>query len=194
MEGQPPADVVKKTSGLAIASLVLGILALLCLGVFTAIPAIILGIVALVKINKAAGTQTGQGLAIAGLATGGVGMIFTTAILAAMLVPAMLHGREMARRAACMDNEKHIAVAYLQYAQAHNGQAPQSLDELRKLVGNDQAFHCPGDAVPGPSSYVLVTGDSSGIILREQPGHHSHGGNVAYQDGRVVFQPDSATE
>jgi len=56
-----------KTSGLAITSLVLGILSFftLCL---TALPAIILGIVGIFQIEKSAGQLKGKGLAIAGIA------------------------------------------------------------------------------------------------------------------------------
>jgi hypothetical protein len=56
-----------KTSGLAITSLVLAILSpFTCL--LTAIPAIILGIVGLVKISKSGGQLKGSGFAIAGIA------------------------------------------------------------------------------------------------------------------------------
>ena len=55
-----------KTSGLAIASLVLAILSFLTLFI-TAIPAIILGIVGLVKIEKSAGRLKGKGFAAAGI-------------------------------------------------------------------------------------------------------------------------------
>ncbi len=188
-EQPPPVPAAAKTSVLAIASLVLGILSVFCFGFLTAIPAIILGIVALVKINRAAGAKTGQGLAIAGLATGGVGLIFGTAILAALLLPAVANARERALRAACMSNERQIALVYLTYQQEHNGQAPQALDDLRKLVGNDQVFHCPADRDPGQPSYQLMPGGKVGdIILREKPGNHRRGGNVAYGDGHVEFQ------
>ena len=56
-----------KTSRLAIASFVLGILSLPLL-LLAAIPAIILGIVSLIKIKKSAGQLKGKGLAIAGIA------------------------------------------------------------------------------------------------------------------------------
>jgi len=63
---QAPALGVK-TSGLAIAALVLGILSFFTCGI-TAIPAIILGIVGLVKIRKSGGRLKGNGFAIAGIA------------------------------------------------------------------------------------------------------------------------------
>src|ERR1035437_4067181 len=64
--GAPPplfvAPAETKTSGMAIASLVLGILGICGI---TALVGLILGIVALVKINRSGGRLSGQGLAIA---------------------------------------------------------------------------------------------------------------------------------
>jgi len=63
-----------KTSALAIWSLVLGILSLVCFTIFTAIPGVICGHKALSRIKRSNGTLTGQGLAIAGLVTGYMGI------------------------------------------------------------------------------------------------------------------------
>ena len=54
-----------KTSGMAIASLVLGILGLVC--GLPAIPGLILGIVALSQVSQSRGQLAGKGLAIAGI-------------------------------------------------------------------------------------------------------------------------------
>lgn len=70
--GLPPAD--KRTSGLAVASITLGILGLfigLC-SVF----AIIFGSAALINIGQSHGTVTGKGMAISGLITGVIGAVF----------------------------------------------------------------------------------------------------------------------
>ena len=71
----PPVPAAAKTSGLAITSLVLGILSMFCFGFLTAIPAIILGIMVLVMMSKDARAKAGQGLAIAGLVTGNVAYV-----------------------------------------------------------------------------------------------------------------------
>ena len=60
---QPQAS----TSGLAIASLVLGILSMLCCGILTCIPGIICGHMGIHAVNKSEGKLTGKGMAIAGL-------------------------------------------------------------------------------------------------------------------------------
>ena len=60
--------VKQETSGLAIASLVLGIVAIaLCFGPLTGIPALILGIIAISQMGKSEGRLGGKGLAIAGI-------------------------------------------------------------------------------------------------------------------------------
>ena len=64
----PPDASAPRTSGLAIASLVLGILSLF-LNVLASIPAIICGILALIGIKNSRGRLTGKGLAISGIVT-----------------------------------------------------------------------------------------------------------------------------
>jgi hypothetical protein len=63
----PMAPVAQKTNGLAIASLVLGILWLFMIG---SILAIVFGHISLSQIKKSNGTQGGRGMAIAGLVLG----------------------------------------------------------------------------------------------------------------------------
>ena len=75
-----------KTSGVAIASLILGILGFCGI---TALVGLILGIVALVKINRSGGRLSGQGLAIAGISVSGFMLLFSIPIMAAMLLPAL---------------------------------------------------------------------------------------------------------
>jgi hypothetical protein len=63
--------VAAKTNGLAIASLVLGIVWVYWVG---SVLAVIFGHVALSQINKSNGTQQGRGMAIAGLVLGWIGV------------------------------------------------------------------------------------------------------------------------
>jgi hypothetical protein len=75
-----PAAVVK-TSGMAIASLVLGILGI-------SLFAIIFGIVALNQIKKSNGFITGKGMAIAGIILGTISIIVTIIIIVVVVVAA----------------------------------------------------------------------------------------------------------
>jgi len=81
-----------KTSGLAIASFVLGILSFL-FAIFTAIPAIILGIISLVKISNSAGQLKGKGFAILGIA---IPAVLLPLSLLLLLIPGLSNVRRHA--------------------------------------------------------------------------------------------------
>ena len=84
MQGGYPGYQPKPGSGLAIASLVCGILGVLT-GIFIfsglslGLAGIVLGIVALVKVKN--GTASGKGMAIGGIVTGALGMIVAVGVL-----------------------------------------------------------------------------------------------------------------
>jgi hypothetical protein len=118
-----------KTSGLAIASLILGLLSFI-LSIFTAIPAVICGHISLGQIKKSAGAVTGRGMAIAGLVLGYLYFVVLAAILFAIGGPAFKAGMAAALEAASLVHAKQIDTACHMYAAAHNGSFPNSLDEL----------------------------------------------------------------
>jgi hypothetical protein len=83
----PPMPVqaasAEKTSGMAITSLVLGIISLIINPVFIlSILAIIFGIVGIGQINKSGGTIKGKGFAVAGIIIGGLAVILMIIVLA----------------------------------------------------------------------------------------------------------------
>ena len=98
---QAPALSVK-TSGMAIAALILGILSIFTFGL-TAIPAIILGIISLVIIEKSGGRITGRGFAIGGIV---VPVVAVPVSLMIILMPALNRVKKQARTVACMANLK----------------------------------------------------------------------------------------
>jgi len=134
MNAEPPPVPIVKTSGLAIASLVLGILSFFCLGFLTGIPALILGIIALSKIGKSTGTLKGQGIAVAGLCTGGIGMLVGTAMLAAMLLPFVLQKRLVVVKEASTVAEIKTLCQALERYNIDNGAYPTTAQGLQALV------------------------------------------------------------
>lgn len=189
-----------KTSGLAITSLVLGITSFFCFGFLTGIPAIILGIVALNKIPKSGGTQTGRGLAIAGLTTGCVGLIFGTALLAGMLLPALSAAREKARTAVCFTHVKTLGLAIALYANEHDGKIPQTFEDLAAYAGGEETLRkqlvCPSAQDQSHSSYELLQGgkawqsDAEAIVIREIERNHHGGRIVLFGDAHAEFTRD----
>jgi len=107
---EAPAVVVK-TSGMAIAALVLGILSIFTLGL-TAIPALIFGIISLVIIEKSGGRLTGRGFAIVGIVAPVLGLL----PLMVVLMPALSRTKEQAKRVVCLNNLKQLSLAWLMYA------------------------------------------------------------------------------
>lgn len=189
-----PPTLTPKTSGLAIASLVLGILSFFTCGL-TMIPAIICGIIALNQISAAKGAIAGKGQAIAGLVTGGCS-IFVIAILAGLLLPALAQARWRARRVTCMSNMKQIALGVAQYYDDHTNTMPHALSDVLPYVGgSDKVFVCPEVADQSAPSYQLVPGvvwgDSNLTIMVTEPdnNHRGQGHNACYNDGHVEWVP-----
>jgi hypothetical protein len=196
----PPSAVAPppKTSGLAITSLVLGIVGITCIfPVFGAILAIIFGVLALNKINKSGGRITGQGQAIAGIVLGGVGLVMVP-IMLAMLLPALNNAREHARRAQCMSNLKGIGLGLAMYAEEHDGAIPRRFEDLNKYITSDRIYVCPSARDSTVPSYEIVLGGKKwnspesidSIVLTEPLADHRVGRNSLYGDGRVEFKSE----
>jgi len=111
-----------KTSGMAIAAMVLGILGIFTCGL-TAIPAIILGIVSLVRIEKSGGSLTGRGFAIAGIVVPCV-MLPLIALLMGIMMPALARTRQVAFRMVCGTNLSRLGKAILMYSNDYDGRLP----------------------------------------------------------------------
>jgi Protein of unknown function (DUF1559)/Domain of unknown function (DUF4190) len=114
----PPPYNLPQTSGMAITSFVLGISSFLC-WLATGLPAIILGIVALNKINRSNGRLTGSGFAIAGIVSGAITALVSIPILIALLLPAVQAAREAARRSQSMNNMRQISLGLMNYETTH---------------------------------------------------------------------------
>jgi hypothetical protein len=127
--GATPAQPAKVPSeperkGLAIASFVLGLLSfVLCLGVFTGIPAIILGHVAKNRSQRFSAQHGGKGFAIAGLTLGYVSIAYTL-LLAALLIPNFHAARAPSQARACSGQMRQIGLAFRIWSIDHQDQFP----------------------------------------------------------------------
>src|SRR5262249_12180078 len=115
----PPA----KRQGMAIASLVLGVLSMMCFGLIAGIPAVILGHTAYARTRKRPEEYAGAGLAVAGFALGYASLL-TTLILAGMLLPALAKAKSKAQSIACVNHLKTIGLAFRIYAADHRDLFP----------------------------------------------------------------------
>ena len=148
-QGAPPAlsapVVEARTSGMAIASLVLGILGLCGI---TALVGLILGIISLVKINRSGGRLSGQGLAIAGICVSGFMLLVSVPFMAGMTLPALARAKQRAQTINCVNNLKQLALAVKVYAVDHNDQLPPAAtwcDAIQRNVGSPKVFVCPSE-------------------------------------------------
>ena len=146
-----PPPLAIKNSGLATASLVLGILSIvlmiICIGPLFAIPAVICGHIALSKIKRSGGTLGGSGTAIAGLVTGYISLALIP-FLAAIAIPNFVRARDTAQKNACINNLRVIDTAKQQWAleNGKSGEDVPTAQDLDKFIPGGYAhLHCPRD-------------------------------------------------
>jgi hypothetical protein len=205
-----------KTSGLAIASLVLGILGLFTCGT-AALIGLILGIIAMIKIKKSQGALGGGGMALAGVIVSAI-FVFMIPVFAALLLPALAQAKGKAQRISCMNNVKELSIALRVYVgdkQNHYPAATNWCTAIQSEIGMTNTFHCPADFSGGRCSYAFnarLSGaekdkvDPGTVMIFEAAGgwnlsggqelllaepRHGHFVVVGFADGRVESMPES---
>ncbi|HEX8162650.1 MAG TPA: DUF4190 domain-containing protein [Pyrinomonadaceae bacterium] len=127
-------DGTKKRAGLAVASLVLGVVGLPTLGLLGvgAITGLVLGAMALARANRRPHEYGGRGLAIGGLILNGVSLLLVpvVGIVAAVAIPNLLASARAANEASALNNLRVLAKAEEVFISTHGG-APGVYDDLR---------------------------------------------------------------
>lgn len=162
---QPPTFVAAappKTSRLALTSFIMSLLCLFTCGVLWPIlfiPAILCGIIALVKISGSSGTLKGRWMAVTGIVIPAVLTVIIPLQLA-ILMPALSKTKMIAQRVVCGTNLTELGTAMIEYAH-HNDQMLPPADTWCDVLISEadvspKSFICPSsDAVEGQSSYAI---------------------------------------
>ncbi|HKR94634.1 MAG TPA: DUF4190 domain-containing protein [Candidatus Angelobacter sp.] len=113
---QPPSE--QQTEGKATASLIFGILSLVCFSILAGIPAIILGHMSKANIRRSMGRLKGDGMATAGLIMGyiSVAAIPLILIIAAIAIPNLLRSKITANESAAASTVRNIDAAQIGYS------------------------------------------------------------------------------
>ena len=186
----------ERRAGLAIASLVLGIVGFCTVGI-AGIVGVILGIVALVKASNEPQVDRGRGFAIAGIVTGAVSLlssIMVVPMMIAMLLPSLSRARELAKRSVCSANLRSVEISMQIYIEEYGQEPP----DLKAVVGENRLYpgslSCPSvdPAVRQIPHYIWIRGadcaDADNVVLYEPlQNHRGEGGNVLFCDGHVEF-------
>lgn len=142
----PVAEGSKK--GLAITSLVLGILSVAaCLVFVTGIPAIITGMMALGQARRQPAEYGGKQMATAGIALGAAGIMLTVvvAIMAGLMLPALAKAKARAQSINCINNLKQIGLGARMYANDNKGAFPKDYRAMQNELVSPKILWCPAD-------------------------------------------------
>ena len=190
-------------SRLAAIGLALGAASLLlCLGFLTGLPAAVVCLVAIKRIDRAQGGLVGRRPALVGLVMGLLGTILSLLLLP-MLLPYFGADRAREREQECSAQVEQLAQACLQYAAAHGQHWPATWTDVQDYVGGEaelaKLLVCPAGRGSDEVSYVLVhpggaveNGEpaAADAILREIEANH-HGGHVeGFADGHADWVSD----
>ena len=190
----PPA---KRRIGLAVSSMILGILGLVACAVFGLV-GLILGIVALHNAQREPQQYGGKGMAIAGIITGGLGLVLVVVgfvFYFALAPPIWTRPGRLPKPTVDASNLRAIGQSCYVYANDNEGLFPLDLQMLidgGMLAGN-QLINPSSGNLEGACDYYFVLGLTDAdpgdwIIAYSDPQFHNwEGANILYLDGRVEF-------
>lgn len=181
------AGSAKPRRGLAIASLVLGILGLPTIGLagVGALIGIVLGVVALVNASREPARYGGKGMAIAGIALSVVAvtvMPLVLGIVAAIAIPSFLRARVAANESAAIGDIRAVISAQAQYQTINGG-----------YFGPMECLAAPGRCVPSYSGSPLLPADLAAAVSKQGYKRTFHAGPVAGGTLPAGVSPSSLT-
>tara|TARA_R110002072_G_scaffold42064_9_gene117779 strand:+ start:63980 stop:64663 length:684 start_codon:yes stop_codon:yes gene_type:complete len=189
---QRPGPDDRPLSGMAVTSLVLGIV-FLCLGPLAIVP-LVLGIIAITTTGRD-GAKRGQGLAIAGTSLGGVGILGTclsAGLFLPIFLPAFATAKNRANQFHSQASIREILTGLEGYALANNGAYPAQNGWEGQLIDGGFVFEesltsrvgdVDGDGVIYiylPEGYAST---ASQLVVYEDPEHYEDWVVVGYADG-----------
>jgi type IV pilus assembly protein PilA len=157
-----------QTSGKAIASLVCGILNIFPLFIV----AIVLGHISLSEIRKSAGRLKGEGLAIAGLVLGYLGIVAIPLmlIIAAIAIPNLLRAKIAANETSALHSVRMLETAEMSYRTQHQNEGfTCNLSDLSSILSDSALLggqkngynfvlqNCAAEAGGGPVTKFQLT-------------------------------------
>jgi prepilin-type processing-associated H-X9-DG protein len=189
MSDAPDMTAPTPGKGLAISSMILGILGFVTCAL-TALPGLILGVIALAK------GRPGKGMAIAGVVCSGVSVLLIP-VMAALLFPAIGMVRVNANKAKDGNNLSQIASYVIAYDQ-EEGKPPSDLVTLQGWAMGEipvRALFSPVGTDELPYLYIRPV-DRSGFrtdlpLVMGDPDAFGSGSNIAFGDGHYEWWPES---
>jgi type IV pilus assembly protein PilA len=167
----PGALLSPETSGLAIGSLISGILFFILPP--AAIAAIIMGHISRAQIRRSGGQKTGDGMALAGLILGYVGISIITLVLiiAAIYIPSLMSVKIAANNASALGSLRRLNTALVTYSVAH-GNFPPSLADLAPSSADGNSSAESADSIDPE----LASGTKQGYVFNYTPLSAAEGG------------------
>jgi prepilin-type processing-associated H-X9-DG protein len=170
----PPSPAPPRTSGLAVASLVCGILGL-CVPVIGGLVGLVLGIIGLVKVNRSAGALAGGGLAVAGIVVSAIGVLFwliAGGMALSLLIPAIHSAHDEYEAQAFMNHARQLGTAALASSADNKGEFPPPEEWPEVLMkngylANDQVLCDPRE--PHAGRAFAMNANLAGMKLGSVP-------------------------
>jgi len=161
-----------KTSGLAVASLICGILFLVP---FFGIAAVVTGHMSRSRIRRGGGGLMGAGMAMAGLVLGYIGVLILPVVLlvAAVAIPNLLRARIAANEASAVASLRTINIATLAYDEKYGG-FPETLTALGPVANGEK----PSAERTGSIDAALASGTKDGYSFEYRPGRSDARGKI----------------